>query len=353
MDGASRFDPPEAVVAPAFKELLERLRRAQLAAPPNTDLLRDERKLFEHGVAKRRRVLEHTLLLVLGQWVVYRQAVSRLSSRPLRLLVATSSVVGTAAYVRQRAALVSHDLFEHIVTAGGESALGNEAVCVLAELEGVNGPYFRQVVRRRRDVGGTFDAVVAEVEQAAEAALVGGAPDGEGRGTLRLEPRLFTAEVEAATRHAAAARGPPHAAGRPGAGGRQGTGTGSGAAGRGQGEVARERSAIRMAQGRGLWDAEGGGTDVEGVRVRISPTAALPAREDAPPDVEWGKAFDFSKGAARAREDEGGWHADSDGDDAGGGAMTPSQRRAAERRKKRLEARTRASLDRVDGRHNG
>lgn len=180
----TKYDPPESVVPYAFRELLDRLRRARTLSSKPAEINDEERKAFEYGVSQRKRVLEHTLFLVFGQWALYRQAVSGLQSRGLRILYGVGSVVSTTAFIRNRASKVSADMFANIVTAGLDSSLGNEARIILAELEGPDGPYFRNTCRER---GFEEDlvSVVAQIEAS-------GDPQYDLHPQLRLKPRLLS-----------------------------------------------------------------------------------------------------------------------------------------------------------------
>lgn len=190
------FDPPDNVVAPAFAELLDRLRRAQHSSAPNPDLPQEERTLFHHGVAQRRRVLEHTLFLVFGQWVLYRQVVARYMSRPIRLAYACGAVMSSSAFLRYRATQVTRDLFAHIATAKPTSALANEARIVLAEMEGPEGPYFRSICQSRG-----FQSQFAETIAAIQAVPPDDHEQVDVHPQFRLTPRLLTAEMISAPAH--------------------------------------------------------------------------------------------------------------------------------------------------------
>lgn len=183
MSQPAKYEPADAVVAPAFREVLDRLRRSRMANPKPAEISADERKAFEYGVQQRKRVLEHALFLVFGQWAVYRQGVSRLKSRGLNIAYGVSSVFMTSAFVQKRAGEVSKDMFGHIVTTGIDSALANEARIVLAELEGPDGPYFKRVCRER-GFNEDLSVAVAGFEQETD-------PVQDLHPQLRLRPRLL------------------------------------------------------------------------------------------------------------------------------------------------------------------
>ncbi|KAI0561012.1 hypothetical protein FGB62_68g173 [Gracilaria domingensis] len=352
MNQPNKFDPPDSVVAPAFRELFDRLRRAQMSNKKKGEITAEERKAFEYGVAERQKVLGHSLFLVFAQWAIYRQAISRIKSRAIRLTYAMGAVVSTSWFVQRRAAKVSKDTFAHIVTTNMDSALGNEARIILAELEGPEGPYFRQVCREREFVT-DFSAVPMDDEH-----------DDDLHPQLRLKPRLL---VEM----------PPHPQimamrrERPEKGTRSRTerqdwrvtqrtsdmrrdaeGNRSGILQtinhRRMGAPAKESDTLEeeIQNETNLKDLFTGSEELE----RLKKVERARQRKQAggkfvPDDQEdfWGKPFDFSK-AAREREQDNDFdpYSDINGfteDDRK--PMTPSQRRAAERRLRRLRAEAR------------
>lgn len=179
MTQPAKFDPPDSVVGPAFGELLDRLRRARLSNSRTGEITAEERKAFEYGVAERKSVLGHSLFLVFAQWAVYKQAISRLKSRTVRLTYAMGTIISTVLFIQRRAVKVSKDTFAHIVTTNMDSTLGNEARIILAELEGPLGPYFLQTCRDH-NFDTEFTTVPMDDEQ----------PDLHPQ--LRLKPRLMT-----------------------------------------------------------------------------------------------------------------------------------------------------------------
>lgn len=169
------------------RELLNRLSRARLSRPSNPNLPQEESILFKYGVAKRRRVLEQSVLLIIGQWITYRQVFTKFTnSRPLRTAYALTSFLSTSAFLRYRAAQVSNDLFAHIATQDTSSALANEARIVLAELEGPGGPYFKSVCQSRgfKDLLNS-DAFEDTLQQERD----------NVHAQLKLTPRLLTDDV--------------------------------------------------------------------------------------------------------------------------------------------------------------
>lgn len=358
MNQSTNYDPPETVVPIAFRELLERLRRARITSPKPSDITDEERKAFEYGVQQRKRVLEHTLCLVFGQWALYRQAVSKLQSRALRLLYAAGSVMSTVSFVRHRASHVSADMFAHIVTTGVDSPLGNEARIVLAELEGPDGPYFRHVCRERGFETDLY-AVVAGMEE-------GGDPVHDVHPQLRLRPRLMS-ESQVAPHPLIVKRGDMRRDGRherepvrrnerqmrPSA------------------PMQKSEEQRRNMDRREEWDAVGidtgrlslpeqsyrgeqatnspdGFQTVEGrermvvkarERKRVV-TSGEPVEQDVKQDL-WGRPFDFAKAASASWEnqDEETIYTEDKS------KLTPSQRRAAERRERRMRARARLEAE--------
>lgn len=186
MNRPQKFDPPESVVGPAFSELMSRLARSRAHATSEMDMSDEERKIFDYGVQERKRVLEHTLFLVFGQWALYRQGVSRLKSRALRVAYGVGAFVSTAYFLGARAKRVSHEMFATIATTATTSPLGNEARVVLAELEGPDGPYFRKICREKG-----FEEDISTVIAALDAGE-GVDPTADNlHPQLRLRPRLI------------------------------------------------------------------------------------------------------------------------------------------------------------------
>lgn len=193
MSGQSPFQPPESVVAPAFGELLSRMRRARInaggAASSRSEMSmmnEDERKVFAYGIEERKRVVESTLTLVFGQWAVHRFAIRRINMRPVRLLYTAACVVGTVSYVRSRATKVSTEMFAKILSLPTSSPMANEARVILAEMEGPDGEYFRRVCREKGFVEDLY-AIVAALD-AQEGKDI---QDQNLHPQLRLRPRLL------------------------------------------------------------------------------------------------------------------------------------------------------------------
>lgn len=360
----SRYDPPEKVVPPAFAELLNRLSRARLSRPSNPNLPQEESVLFNYGVAKRRRVLEQTLLLILGQWITYRQVFTKFTtSRPLRIAYSFTSFLSTGAFLRYRASQVSNDLFAHIATQDTSSALANEARIVLAELEGPGGPYFKSVCQSRgfKDLldNDGFQDTLQESDNV--------------HPQLKLTPRLLTDDV-ANTTHNTRVVGP-----------------GGGAGGLSQSNHPQipppTRKNIWMKRQNDVFENSRDNMDREisdrngntspfrmrsnnnnnnmdenynnnesnenMLRPQLSPRSSnLSTKSDQQQTQyneevgrvdEWGKSFNFSTSGSEFNNDD----SDTEDDNGMGGmdiadhGMTPSQRRAAERRDMRMAARTR------------
>lgn len=325
-----RFDPPEAVVPPAFAELLLRLSRARMAPRPSPTLPQEERLLFDHGVKQRRQVLEHTLCVVFAQWAIYRRFVSHVQLRPLRWGYSVAAAFASVAFVRHRAARVSRDLFEHAVTAHPSSALANEARIILAELEGPDGPYLRDVRRRRVTSDHHPDLHDSNADADADATLrssltdsymhaEGDGAEGDVHPQLRLEPRLLTAEVAAATPVS-----PMQARAR-------------------LRDMATRPPAASPPVARDL-DVDRSPPPLQHIRMRSRGLADLDAEDraavpDGPEFEPWGKPFDFAANAAQPAFDDGPASLyDAVSEDDGPAPITPAQRRAAERRKRRQQA---------------
>lgn len=346
MDLPRQYDPPEAVVAPAFRELMHRLRTAQVAGTASS-IPDEERHLFEHGVAARRRVLEHTLLLTFAQWAVYRQAISRIPWRFARIAYGITAVASTASFTRARAARVTNDLFAHIATSPTDSAVANEARVVLAELEGPDGPFFRSVCRERgfsedlTSVVATRDAADDHVDPMVS----------DVHAQLRLRPRLLDADAARSNNTSVVM---PH------------------------GGVRRRDSGVddtqdNPQQSRPSWSRRSGissqwpppkldawpqppssrdeSWNAEPPRQTIVHRATgeeQRAQDDNRVDAADSGVvgFDFAA-AARSGDGETPWaetvEADHGGDgDETGTTLSPAQRRAAERRRRRVEARARS-----------
>lgn len=187
MNHPTKFDPPESVVPYAFSELLNRLRKTRQAGQKGSEISAEEREVFNFGVQQRKRVLEHTLFLVFGQWAVYRQGISRLKSRGIRLAYGIGSVVSTGYFVKYRASLVTRDMFSNIVTTSTASPLGNEARIVLAELEGPDGPFFRSTCNQKG-----FNEDLTEVVNALDSGNEIDPNSDHLHPQFRLRPRLLT-----------------------------------------------------------------------------------------------------------------------------------------------------------------
>ncbi|PXF49843.1 hypothetical protein BWQ96_00003 [Gracilariopsis chorda] len=349
MDQPTNYDPPDAVVRPAFRELFERLRRARLSNLQTAEITAEERKAFEYGVAERQKVLGHSLFLVFAQWAIYKQIISRLKSRTLRLAYAMGSVISTTTFVQRRAAKVSKDTFAHIVTTNTDSALGNEARVILAELEGPEGPYFRQVAREHNFVT-DFSMIPVDDEQF------------DVHPQLRLKPRLLgdmpqhpqiqvprRNQADKGTRDTARPHdwramqprrqetprtGDPIARSKMA---KLGTSVEQSVKAEGEDEI-RESYSDLFTTSEELERTE---------RVERAKERKRSGRDsqNSEQDDLWGTPFDFAS-AARTPEDRFEEYNDSIVDrrlpNEDEQTMTPSQRRAAERRRRRLQAQSRA-----------
>lgn len=311
------YEPPEEVVAPAFRELLRRLRQARA---PGDGLSDDERRVFESGVAERKKVLENTLTLVFAQWVVYRGLKTRVKSRVPRMLYGAAAAVGSLYYIRSRATRVSHEMFADIVALPTSSPTGNEARIVLAELEGPEGAYFR-TVSKDRGFHEDLESVIAALD-----AREGLDPHEDNlHPQLRLRPRLLQDPMSNAGPGAPAlqGRGAPQ------------RGLQENKAGADQKLVLRKKRPKENERG-----------EIE--RVDIA-TAALDAGDAT--DGVWARPFDFAAAAVGvARESEHGEEDEWTGDDndekvEGRRNMSPSQQRAAERKVRRERAKERAQAN--------
>lgn len=186
MNNAGTYEPASEVIGPAFNELIARMRRARMlegdpTRNPDGKLTDDERRIFEYGVEARKRVIEGSLTLIFGQWAVHRVVV-RHRPRALRVLYTACCVGGTVMFVTRRARAVSQEMFARIVSLPTSSPMANEARVILAELEGPDGPYFRAVCREKA-FGEDLHAVVATDPSADE-------EEAHIHPQLRLRPRL-------------------------------------------------------------------------------------------------------------------------------------------------------------------
>lgn len=366
-----RYEPAEAVVAPAFSELVMRVSRARATAVGSAALGGEERVLFDYGVSQRRRVLEHTLFLVFAQWAVYRQFISRLSSRFARSAYGFVAFGTTVTFARYRAALVTQDLFAHVITRDTDSALSNEARIVLAELEGPYGPYFRSVCEDRGFTSQYEEAVAAkEIETSGnldqhEASL---------HPQLRLTPRLLTPEVIEATQHpnirpnrSRASRfpnnsGPPLSRQK-----RE----------RGLADLVNDDEDTTSDDSFEVMDRDSHAPSNVWAQIRSSGSKPASSANSATTvdritdnssdndTINWATPFDFSKAVHDASPDSSHFsgsdsgndfrdnpvYGRSDGDDSDNrheAHLTPAQRRAEERRRRRHEAKLRASSNGAD-----
>jgi len=360
MSSPNRYDPPEAVLAPAFKELLERLRRGRQFGVGDTEITEEERKVVEYGVTERKRVLEHTLFLVFGQWAVYRQFISGLKSRGLRIGYGTASAVATVYFMRNRAMRVSHEMFSNMATMSTTSPLGNEARVILAELEGPSGPYFRRICSEK-GFSEDLESVISSLDAEDDVD-----PTSDNlHPQLRLRPRLLPAD----TAHQASIVRGRDAKDKRERGDVRGTRQKHGLAD-GLAQDAQYRPAIYQRDG-GAYrrdndkaaaydmgdsdstDPWGPGRFEEASRKkRAGRTGEWERKRNAeqerelPEDDAFGKPFDFSTSARQSWYDETSEAASEFGIDGAAdespdtaeAAMTAGQRRAAERRKRRLKS---------------
>lgn len=358
MDSHTRFEPPDKVIAPAFAELLNRLHRVRTSGtPPSQELLNDERVLFNYGVAQRRRVLEHTVGLLFAQYLVYRQAVVKLtSSRPMRILYGTSSVIATTLFLRSRAAQVTNDLFAHIATQPTNSVLANEARIILAELEGPNGPYFQSICDKNNfqlpsDISG--DSAQDNAQFAEDGGVV--------HPQFKLTPRLMSSESNQTSQSQNSNVHPRISRGKNRANTSKRTDNQDVDYIPQDRQSPRRPSAIRMRFPNANTninsnDADPGLADLPlpSNEDRMSDTFSPPSsssfgrdNEDASDnsvgDSSWGKPFDFAAMPDSSSSDDNteGFSKDSLSSSSGGedGDLSPSQKRAAERRRKREAAR--------------
>lgn len=353
MNDSRKFDPPEAVLAPAFKELLERLSRARQNGVGDTDITEEERKVVEYGVTERKRVLEHTLFLVFAQWAIYRQFISSAKSRQLRIAYGMFSASATMYFLRNRAMRVSHEMFANMATTSTTSPLGNEARIILAELEGPSGPYFRRICQEKgfsEDLETVINSLDAEdgVDPASD----------NLHPQLRLRPRLLP---DATTHPAIVTRGKESRERKDLRGGRgrlaesnSGLGTKITAIEKNPGVYTRESEWQNDPElefnlpTQDVWETnpfEEVSRKKRTQRARERERERSAAGEEKADDDLWGKPFDFSQSTKwdLDNSDQGG-DADAkeqDGSDQTSGAennMTPGQRRAAERRRRRMMA---------------
>lgn len=372
-----RYDPPESVVGPAFAELLDRLRRARLSKTPDPQLPNEERVLFDYGVAQRRRVLEHAIFLVFGQWIFYRQFIAQSASRAVRLSYAVGSAAASTAFLRHRARKVSLDLFAHIATADSSSALGNEARIVLAELEGPEGPYLRSVIRERGFETAFADALATVQVPTSDTEQVDVHPQ------LCLKPRLLTDDVPSSTHpFISHPRIDVDSASRPGRYRQKTARVDQHTTEDTHVDHSSEESTLRPRPSIRLRSQHSSGKEAYpdfqlGNRPFKAPFTAGDATntDDAPYDhteykrksdafetrsendqssSDWKDPFDFSKAAhipvkSDISDSELNAFSDSDSfdhdDTSNSSVLTPSQRRAAERRKKRLLAKSQTDSD--------
>lgn len=327
MSSPKKYEPPETVVGPAFSELLNRLARSRVHIAGGMEMSEEEQKIFDYGVSERKRVLEHTLFLVFGQWAVYRQLISRLQSRGLRVAYGVGAVVSSGYFLGIRAKRVSHEMFATIATTATTSPLGNEARIVLAELEGPDGPYFRRICRDK-----SFSEDLPSVIAALDAKDGIDPASDHVHPQLRLRPRLpgpqhahdeITRVGKARERRDMHGGAPPDVDSRPA-------------------RVQRGRAYMQTADKDDRFD-------VDRDRRDYRESKRGPSRENVKEieDDLWGKPFDFKKAAGGAWDDNPGRDAAiSDGPveptpNNQSDGMTPSQRRAAERRARRMHSKKR------------
>lgn len=365
------YEPAEAVVAPAFSELILRVGRARATATGNAALGGEERILFDYGVSQRRRVLEHTLFLVFAQWAVYRQFISRLSSRFVRSAYGLVAFGSTLTFARYRAALVTQDLFAHVITRNMDSALSNEARIILAELEGPYGPYFRSVCEERGFTSQYEEAVAAkEVETSGDLDY----QEASLHPQLRLNPRLLTPEVIAAAQHPRIRPNHSRATRFPGNPDLPSSGQ---KRERGLADLAYDKDDTTSGDSPGVMDRgshagnnvwaqiRGNKSKSESSRTTSAVSDYVTGDDDGEDTVNWTTPFDFSKAAHEESPDDlrfpdndssndftddyvHGQLVSDYSDNHSEVHLTPAQRRAEERRKRRHEAKLRASSNGSD-----
>lgn len=380
------FDPPDRVAPVAFSELLSRLGRARALKPTDATLAQEEKVIFTHGVAKRRRVLEHTVLLIFGQWLTYRQLISKLTaSRPLRSAYVAASCVSTSVFLRTRATQVSNDLFAHIATQDASNSLANEARIVLAELEGPSGPYFKKICDEKgfqQLLSSDSDAIFPTADDDRDVAGQGNANHPQ----FNLSPRLLSNELLA---QSVAAH--PHISPK-----RANSPAGRGGSTSKTDDIEQKPSPIRMrARPKSSSDENDKSTDLSTSSSSASATqlndfdnddktntnrvrnstrqsskfSSRVSQHESPPDEErwgstsvsndtqWGstdfpvnkpnKPFDFSNpkttGDSNLYGNVENTESNNQGGDRDDATLTPSQRRAAERKRERLAAKTRVA----------
>lgn len=351
MSSPKKYEPPDAVVGPALSELNVRLARSRVYVRGKMEVSDEEQKIFDYGVSERKRVLEHTLFLVFGQWAVYRQAISRLKWRGARIAYGVAAFASTSYFIGARAQRVSHEMFATIATTATSSPLGNEARVVLAELEGPDGPYFRQVCRDRGFAEDLTSVMAAkDTEEGVDPS------EDHLHAQLRLRPRLpvrpHGAMHPPIERRPGAERRDPRREvefrparvqrGRAWVAPEGEPGLGSGIS---IGIAHREKRKEKDDEAEETWDKTVDLRNTEAARARRETR-----KEEEPVQGDlWGTPFDFKKAADKT---DGEWdRAAGESDNAPDEPfsdekeqeeeMTPSQRRAAERRSRRMRARMR------------
>lgn len=348
MSSPKKYEPPDTVVGPAMSELNNRLARSRVYVRGEMEVSDEEQKIFDYGVSERKRVLEHTLFLVFGQWAVYRQAISRLKWRGARIAYGVAAFASTSYFVGARAQRVSHEMFATIATTATSSPLGNEARVVLAELEGPDGPYFRQVCRDRG-----FAEDLTSVMAARDAEEGVDPSEDHLHAQLRLRPRLpvrpHGAMHPPIERRPGAERRDP----------RREVDFRPARVQRGRAWVAPEgESGVGMEVGRSRREnrkEEEAEVEVWEKPFDFRKTEARKVSRDMTKDEEpvqgelWGSPFNFKKAAEKTDGEWDGATGESDNapdepfadEKEQEEEITPSQRRAAERRSKRTRSRMR------------
>lgn len=109
-----RFNPPSAVVGPAFAELLRRLRIYALSQDPRRSLTDADREILTVGYQARKKVFHNTLGLIFGQWALYRVAIRNLP-RTARGMYGIGAFFATGHYISSRAYIATGEMFARII----------------------------------------------------------------------------------------------------------------------------------------------------------------------------------------------------------------------------------------------
>lgn len=145
------YDPPSKVVAPALQELMVRIARVRAAGGITYELDSAEQEAFERGLEDRKNFLFQIGGLGLAQFGLWRLLKTRITGARMYLWpYRAGSFLILLGFIGNRGQALQRRTLGDFATLPSTSILGNETRRVLAELEGPDGAYFRQICNERQ-----------------------------------------------------------------------------------------------------------------------------------------------------------------------------------------------------------